>query len=167
MKQPINLDLIHELKKNEGQIVEYFYRGKYRKMRLFYVQNETSLMGNGCPTTIGNIRLVYVDDKYREWAGFWTNKIERVRFLTEAQQQDFIKSDILVSEKRLTAYQIQIRTQLQELFPNLKIEIGRGYNWWDVGDFLKGILATKYIISEYEPSVEYFAEEIKRQLDNQ
>lgn len=75
---------LKELKLKEGENVEYLYRGKYRLFKLIAVQTEEEIMirdslhyrGN-----IGDFRLNYVDNKPREWAGFWTNKIDRIRLI--------------------------------------------------------------------------------------
>lgn len=76
-------DFLQRLKKYEGMHVEYLYRGKYRKMMLMAVQLDNELINNTYKGLIGDVRLNYCDGKTREWAGFWTNKVENIRLLDD------------------------------------------------------------------------------------
>ena len=76
--------LLQRLKKHEGEVVEYLYRGKYRKMTLAAVQVEEGRINEIYESYIGEVRLNYLDNKQREWDGFWTNKIDRIRILADS-----------------------------------------------------------------------------------
>lgn len=73
---------LQELKQKEGEIVEYFYRGKYRQYKLIAVQlDDNKIIKNDISyhAEIGKFRLDYIDDVIREWDGFWTDKIDRIK----------------------------------------------------------------------------------------
>jgi hypothetical protein len=71
---------LHALKKHEGKMVEYFYRGKYRQMLLAAVQTEEGVKINGTYMSfVGDVRLNYTDGKTRDWNGFWTTKLRRIK----------------------------------------------------------------------------------------
>lgn len=76
--------MLQSLKKHEGEVVEYFSRGRYRRMILAAVQTEKGRINGIYESRIGDIRLNYCDGKIREWDGFWTNKIERIRLLADS-----------------------------------------------------------------------------------
>lgn len=73
---------LEQLKQKEGEIVEYFYRGKYRQYKLVAVQlDEHKIIKNDISyhAEVGKFRLDYIDDKIREWGGFWTDKISNIK----------------------------------------------------------------------------------------
>ena len=71
---------IEELKIHEGEVVEYLYRGKYRKMLMVAVQSEPGLIKGIYQADVGYVRLNYIDKNViREYAGYWTKHIERIR----------------------------------------------------------------------------------------
>lgn len=81
---------IEELKAHEGEIVEYLYRGKYRKMLMQAVQSEPGLIKGIYQADVGYVRLDYLDKNVaREWWGYWTKYIERIRVTEEIQKCDF------------------------------------------------------------------------------
>ena len=70
-----------ELKKLEGQDVEYLFRDKYRRMNMAAVQTDENRIKGCYKGYVGEVRLNYTDGKPREWDGFWTNKLDRIRIL--------------------------------------------------------------------------------------
>lgn len=87
---------IQELKNHEGEVVEYFFRGKWRKYLLAAVQSEEPC---GCKEVSeehrrkhlihgiyqgrkGDFRLNKIGPiKYASHDGTWVNKIERIRLI--------------------------------------------------------------------------------------
>lgn len=67
-------------------MVEYFSRGKYVRMVMAAVQVEKGKINERYEGNIGDVRLNYCDGKRREWDGFWTNKVERVRLLADSNE---------------------------------------------------------------------------------
>ena len=71
---------LQELKKYEGQVIQYLYRGKYKEYILAYVQIEEFVKGYDTYLyEVGSIRLNYIDCTDKVWQGFWTKHIDRVR----------------------------------------------------------------------------------------
>ncbi len=86
---------LKQLKKIEGQTIEFLFRGKYRPFILEAVQDKEpctcSVVSDehkknhlikGCyQSYFGEVRLNYAygDNTKREWDGFWTKKIELIR----------------------------------------------------------------------------------------
>jgi hypothetical protein len=74
--------LLSKLKRHEGQVVEYLYRGKYRKMLMVAVQSEPGLIKGIYQVDVGYVRLDYIDkDVVREWWGYWTKHIDKIRLI--------------------------------------------------------------------------------------
>lgn len=70
---------IEDLKSHEGRVIEYFFRGKYRRYKLVYVQLDENKSPDGYCGHLHDFRLNYIDGKIREWRGFWTNKLDRIK----------------------------------------------------------------------------------------
>lgn len=73
---------LQELKQKEGEIVEYLHLGKYKKFKLVAVQlDDKKIIKDEKPYrgAVGDFRLNYTDGVKREWSGFWTNKIDRIK----------------------------------------------------------------------------------------
>lgn len=79
-------ELLVLLKAHEGEIVEFFYRGKYRRFELMAVQTDDNFIIKGTTKykgNIGDVRLDYAYPGKREWWGFWTNKIDRIKLIKQ------------------------------------------------------------------------------------
>lgn len=92
---------IDELKQYEGQEIEYLYRGKYRPFILKAVQNTPPNLSRSMTEEeknkyfvegkyqgdLGDFRINYNygDPRKREWDGFWTNKLDRIRLINNEQ----------------------------------------------------------------------------------
>ena len=77
-------DLLVLLKAHEGEFVEFFFRGKYRKFELVAVQIDDNFVKGNYKGRIGDVRLDYAyPSKNREWDGFWTNKIENIKLIEQ------------------------------------------------------------------------------------